>query len=92
MFPDATIGRFQSTQGRWALALLFACILCTSNSRRMEERRRDEGGCFCRLSAAEALHPGAAMCVHTWTLLGAGSKGRTRESAQNLKISEMEAV
>ena len=41
MSPDATISQFQSTRCWWDLALLFACKLCTSNTRRKEERRRD---------------------------------------------------
>lgn len=43
--------------------LFFMGELHTSNTRRKEERRRSESGCFYRLSAPEILPPGAATCV-----------------------------
>lgn len=64
--PDATISQFQSTQSWWDCTFLFACKLCTANTR-TEGKRRDECGCFCRHSAPETLPLGAATPVRGQT-------------------------
>jgi len=63
MSLDAAISQFQSARDWWDLALFFACKLCSANTRKKEERRRDECGCFYRLSAPVTLPSGAATCV-----------------------------